>query len=88
MNEDQLSLAREDRLLDQTGWYRLLFAIAAFWAALMFISFLLISANLDDFEDLSVMDFPFGATCFFWAIAGLARAKLSHIETIRRYRHN
>jgi len=87
MNEDQLSRAREDRLLDQTGSYQLLFAIAAFLAVLMFVSFLLISANLEKFEDPSVTDFPFGATCFSWAIAGLARAKLSHIATIRRYRH-
>ena len=86
MNEDQLSRAREDRLLDQTGWYRLLFAVAAFWAILMFISFLLLTANRDKFEDPSITEFPFYAAGFCLAIAGLARAKLSHIVTIRRYR--
>ncbi len=76
----------EDRLLDRSGMYRLLFLIAAFYAVVNFVTWLLLTNNLDKLDDPKIADFPFGATLFFVVLWAYARAKLKHIATIRRHR--
>jgi len=86
MSDERLAKIYEDRLLDRTGMYRLVYWIAVVLAATMFISWVLIQSNFEKFDDPDIANFSFGATCFFALACRYAHAKLSHIQTIRRYR--